>query len=231
MCSRSLEKSSRAVKRRLKSAHCPTCRLHQSASDPRMCVHFMRLHLVGLTSTLHWVQISFCLCVRKNIATASGVRNQIWEKKFLALFLYSSCWIPRWCVEHASCGVPEGDCFIAGHAIAYLLVLLRVDERRFLCEMRPSNVHIGWIPCWCVDHARSGVPEGDSSTQTTLLRGFLMQLHADDTQQRRSHAVACPRLKKYGPWFCYLTQLHRFYAIAWLPGVMFKNFKFPAFGT
>ena len=134
-------------------------------------------------------------------------------------------------MEHARCGVPEGDCFIASHVIACLLALLRADERRFLREMRQSNVNIGWIPHWYVDHARSGVPDGGSSTQTTLLHGFLMQLRADDMQQRRSHAVACPRLQKSGPWFCYLTQLHRLYAIAWLHGVMFKNFEFPALCT
>ena len=134
-------------------------------------------------------------------------------------------------MEDALCGVPEGDCFIVGHVIACLLALLCANDRWFLREMRPSIVHIGWILRWCVDHAHSGVPKGDSSTQSTLLRGFLMQLRADDTQQCRSHAVACPRLQKSSPWFCYLTQLHRLYAIAWLPGVVFKNFEFPAFCT
>ena len=66
------------------------------------------------------------------------------------------------------------------------------------------------IPHRGVEDARWGVLGGDSSTQTTLLSDFLMQLHADDTQQHRIHAPACPRLQKSGSWFCYLTQLHKF---------------------
>ena len=66
------------------------------------------------------------------------------------------------------------------------------------------------IPRRGMKDARWGLPGGDSSTQTTLLRGFLMQLLADDMQQRRIHAPACPKLQKSGSWFCYLTQLHKF---------------------
>ena len=59
----------------------------------------------------------------RDIATASCVRNYLWEKKKL----YSSFWIPCWCVEHARWGVHLCGYSIAGHAGACVLALLRAE--------------------------------------------------------------------------------------------------------
>ena len=101
-------------------------------------------------------------------------------------------------------------CSTAGHAGACVLALLRAEgscvcERGIQETETQAGSHVG---AWRT-HV-GACSRVCSSTQTTLLRGFLMQLRADDTQQRRIHAGACPRLQKSGSWFCYLTQLHKF---------------------